>query len=300
MYDLVIIGAGPAGLTAGLYAGRSGLNAIILDAAQCGGTANIAPLIENYPGIKEISGRDLSANMKKQVEKYVEIREFSPVEKIENSIGGTFEIKTKDNIIAARYILLATGSNYRTLDVEGVSKFTGRGVSYCAVCDGTFFVDKEVLVIGGGNTAAVEALYLNRIGVKCSLVHRRDKLRCDRQLEKDLYKNNIKIYWNCQLESVKGNNTVEEAILYNNKTLDKIPVSVDGIFIAIGYNPNNQLAVNLDILCDDLGYIETDKNMKTSVDGIYAAGDITGGIKQIVVSAGQAAQATTRIGELLL
>lgn len=300
MYDLVIIGAGPAGLTAGLYAGRSGLNAVILDSAQCGGTANTAPLIENYPGIKQISGKDLSANMKEQVEKYVEIKEFSPVEKIENSIGGTFEIKTKDNIIATRYILLATGSNYKTLDVEGISEFTGRGVSYCAVCDGTFFVDKEVLVIGGGNTAAVEALYLNRIGVKCSLVHRRDKLRCDKQLEKDLYKNNIKIYWNCQLESVKGNNNVEEAILYNNKTLDKIPVNVDGIFIAIGYNPNNQLALDLDIHCDDLGYIETDENMKTSVDGIYAAGDITGGVKQIVVSAGQAAQATTRIGELLL
>ena len=300
MYDLVIIGAGPAGLTSGLYAGRSGLNTVILDSAQCGGTVGTAPLIENYPGIKQISGKDLSVNMKEQVEKYVEIREFSQVEKIENSIGGTFEIKTKDDLIVTRYILLATGSTYKTLDVEGVSEFTGRGVSYCAVCDGTFFVNKEVLVIGGGNSAVVEALYLNRIGVKCSLVHRRDKLRCDKQLEKDLYKNKIKVYWNYQLESVKGNNHVKEAILYNNKTHEKTQVNIDGVFIAIGYNPNNELAKDLGILCDGLGYIETDKNMKTSVDGIYAAGDITGGIKQIVVSAGQAAQATTHIEELLL
>ena len=281
MYDLVIIGAGPAGLTAGIYAGRSGLNTIILDENQSGGTVNVAPLIENYPGINEIPGVDLARSMTEQAKKYVDIREFSLVESISKSIGGTFEIKTTNDIIDTRYILIATGSSYKTLDCVGVDEFVGRGVSYCAVCDGTFFVKKEVLVI-------------------CSLVHRRDKLRCDSQLEKDLHNANIKIYWNTQLKSVNGNNFLEEAVLYNNETGDETKVKVSGIFIAIGYTPNNKLIKDFGISCDDLGYIEVDENMKTSVDGIYAAGDITGGVKQVIVAAGQAAQAVTHISELLL
>ena len=300
MYDLVIIGAGPAGLTAGIYAGRSGLNTIILDENQSGGTVNVAPLIENYPGINEIPGVDLARSMTEQAKKYVDIREFSLVESISKSIGGTFEIKTTNDIIDTRYILIATGSSYKTLDCVGVDEFVGRGVSYCAVCDGTFFVKKEVLVIGGGNSAVTEALYLNRIGVKCSLVHRRDKLRCDSQLEKDLHNANIKIYWNTQLKSVNGNDFLEEAVLYNNETGDETKVKVSGIFIAIGYTPNNKLIKDFGISYDDLGYIEVDENMKTSVDGIYAAGDITGGVKQVIVAAGQAAQAVTHISELLL
>lgn len=300
MYDLVIIGAGPAGLTGGLYAGRAGLNTIILDNNQSGGTMNNAPLIENYPGVDKVEGRILSKQMKEQVSQYVEIREFSNVKSINKSIGNTFELEVNDDIIATQYILLATGCVAKTLPASGIEEFTGRGVSYCAVCDGSFFVDKEVLVIGGGNSAATEALYLNRLGVKCSIVHRRDKLRCDAKLVSDLHRNNINIYWDSELESVNGDGRVEEAIIYNNKTHEKTTVSVDGIFIAIGYNPNNTLAQQLDLLCDDLGYIETDEKMKTSNENIYAAGDITGGEKQVVISAGQAATAVSHIQQLLL
>ncbi|WP_455645806.1 NAD(P)/FAD-dependent oxidoreductase [Methanosphaera sp.] len=300
MYDLVIIGAGPAGLTAGIYAGRAGLNAIILDAGQSGGTVNTAPLIENYPGIDKIPGTELMKSMTEQTKQYIEIREFTKVEYVECSIGSTFEIKTSDELISTRYVILATGTQYKTLPVEGVDEFTGRGVSYCAVCDGTFFIDQEVIVVGGGNSAATEALYLNRIGVKCSIVHRRDQLRCDAKLVSDIKKAGIKIYWNSELKSVKGNGRVEEAIIYNKKTGEETCLNVSGVFIAIGYNPNNDLAKKIDIMCDDLGYIETDKNMKTSIDGIYAAGDVTGSVKQIIVSAGQGAQAATRIQNLLL
>ncbi|OED29954.1 NAD(P)/FAD-dependent oxidoreductase [Methanosphaera sp. WGK6] len=300
MYDLVIIGAGPAGLTAGIYAGRAGLNTIILDAGQSGGTVNTAPLIENYPGIDKISGTGLMKSMTEQTRQYVEIKEFTKVESIDSSSANSFEVKTNNGNINTRYIILATGTQYKTLAVEGVDEFSGRGVSYCAVCDGTFFIDQEVIVVGGGNSAATEALYLNRIGVKCSIVHRRDKLRCDAKLVSDIKDAGIKIYWNSELKSVKGNGRVEEAIIYNNKTNNETCIKVNGVFIAIGYNPNNSLAKKINIKCDDSGYIYTDKNMKTSINGIYAAGNVTGGVKQIIVSAGQGAQAATEIQNLLL
>lgn len=300
MYDIVIIGAGPAGLTAGIYAGRAGLNTIILDASRSGGTVNTAPLIENYPGIDKIPGEQLMKSMTEQTSQYTEIKERTKVKSIEKLDDGSFNINTRNETYNAHYVIIGTGSTPVTLPAEGVEEFTGRGVSYCAVCDGTFFVGQDVLVIGGGNSAATEALYLNRIGVKCSMVHRRDKLRCDAKLQEDINNAGINIYWNSELKAVKGKGRVEEAILYNKIDDKEISVKVNGIFIAIGYHPNNELALGLDILCDDSGYIITDENMKTSVDGVYAAGDLTGGVKQIVVSAAQGAKAATRIQELLL
>jgi thioredoxin reductase (NADPH) len=294
MYDLIIIGAGPAGLTAGIYAGRAGLKTIILDKGQCGGTANTAPLVENYPGFDNIPGSDLMKNTSKQAEQYCDIQEFVAVKSIEK-VDGTFNVETNKDCYTSRYVILATGATHKTLDATGVEEFTGRGVSYCAVCDGSFFVDQEVLVVGGGNSAATEALYLNRIGVKCSIVHRRDQLRCDVKLQEDLAKNNIHIYWNSEVKEIKGDFKVEEVVLYNKESCEEITVEVGGIFIAIGNIPNNQLALDLGISCDDSGYIETDNNMKTSMEGIYAAGDITGGIKQIVVAAGQGAVASENI-----
>lgn len=299
MYDLIIIGGGPAGLTAGIYAGRAGLKTLILDKAQCGGTANNAPLVENYPGIDKISGMDLMKDIAEQTKQYCEIIEFVTVDKIEKAVGNTYNLETNKGKFSSQFLLLATGSKHQTLDAPGVEEFGGRGVSYCAVCDGNFFVDREVLVIGGGNSAATEALYLKRIGVNCSIVHRRDTLRCDIKLQEDIAKNNIPVYWNSELKEVKGDMLVEEAVLYNKKTGEEITVPVSGIFIAIGNVPNNQLALDLGIECDDLGYIVTDKNMKTSGDGVYAAGDVTGGVKQIVVAAGQGAVASEKIQYLL-
>lgn len=300
MYDLIIIGAGPAGLTAGIYAGRAGLNTLILDKAQCGGTANTAPLVENYPGIDKIPGMDLMKSVSQQAKQYCEIMEFVNIDKVEKSIGNTYNIETNKGNFSCQFLILATGTTHQTLDVPGVDKFSGRGVSYCAVCDGNFFVDREVLVIGGGNSAATEALYLKRIGVKCSIVHRRDTLRCDIKLQEDIAKNNIPVYWNCELKEVKGDMLVEEAVIFNKKTGTENSIKVSGIFIAIGNIPNNQLALDLGVECDEFGYIVTDKNMKTSGDGIYAVGDVTGGVKQIVVAAGQGAVASEKIQYLLI
>lgn len=295
MYDLIIIGAGPAGLSAGIYAGRAGLKTLILDSKQVGGTVNDAPLIENYPGFDAIKGMDLIEKMSAQCKQYAEIQEFTQVNKITSKEDNAFKVETNDETLDARNVLFATGTTVKTLDVEGIKEFTGRGVSYCAVCDGNFFIDREVLVIGGGNSAAVEALYLNRIGVKCSLVHRRDKLRCDDKLHKDLIDNNINIYWNCKLKKVEGNMVVEKATLYNNKTDEEITVDINGIFISIGHTPNSKLAKDTKIECDDLGYIVVDENMTTNIPGLYAAGDVTGGIKQIIVASSQGAIASSDI-----
>lgn len=300
MYDIIIIGAGPAGLTAGIYAGRAGLNALILDQGQCGGTANTAPLVENYPGFDKIPGNELMKNVGQQAMQYCDVEELTIVQRIDKKDDGTFVVTTHKGDFSSRYIVLATGCEHRTLDVPGVSEFTGRGVSYCAVCDGNFFIDREVIIVGGGNSAATEALYLNRIGVKCSIVHRRDQLRCDVKLQEDLRKNNVKIYWDSELKEIKGDMGVEEAIIINNNTGEQTSINVSGVFIAVGNIPNNKLALDYGIECNEFGYIKTDENMKTSDDGIYAAGDVTGGIKQIVVAAGQGAIASDSIQYLLI
>lgn len=299
MYDVVIIGAGPAGLTAGIYAGRAGLNALIIDSKQVGGTVNNAPLIENYPAFDAIEGMKLTELMANQTRKYAEIKEFTPVEEVSKN-GKTFIIKTNDENIEAKNVIFATGTTVRTLDVPGIEEYAGRGVSYCAVCDGNFFVDKEVLIVGGGNSAAVEALYLNRIGVKCSLVHRRDKLRCDAKLQKDLDDNNIKIYWSSEVKCVNGDVFVESATLINNKTNEEINVDINGIFLSIGHDPNSHLAQSTGVECNEYGYIIVDENMATSIEGIYAAGDVTGGIKQITVATAQGAMASSDIQSKLM
>lgn len=300
MYDIIIIGAGPAGLTAGIYAGRAGLNTLILDEANCGGTANNAPLVENYPGFDKIGGMELMKNIAQQARKYCEIEEFVTIEDIEKAIGLTFNITTNKGKFSSSYLILATGSKHKTLDVPGVEEFSGRGVSYCAVCDGSFFVGQEVIIVGGGNSAATEALYLNRIGVKCSIVHRRKQLRCDIKLQQDLADNNIPVYWDSELKEVNGDVRVEEAVICNRLTGEETSLKVAGVFIAIGNEPNNEIAKMLDVEVDDLGYVPTDEYMKTSEDTVYAVGDVTGGVKQIVVAAGQGAVAAERIQYLLI
>ncbi|RAP45415.1 MAG: thioredoxin-disulfide reductase [Methanosphaera sp. rholeuAM6] len=300
MYDLIIIGAGPAGLTAGIYAGRAGLDTLILDKSPCGGTANNAPLVENYPGFDKIPGMELMKSMAQQAKKYCEVMEFVTVEKVEKSIGHSFNLTTSKGKFTTQYVILATGCNHKTLDVPGVEEFTGRGVSYCAVCDGCFFIGQEVIIVGGGNSAATEALYLNRIGVKCSIVHRRDWLRCDIKLQEDLANNNVNIYWDSELKEVKGDVKVEEAVIYNKKTGEERTLKVSGVFLAIGNEPNSQLARDLeDVEIDDFGYIPVNENMETELEGVYAVGDVNGGVKQIVVAAGQAATAVERIQYLL-
>jgi len=298
-YDIVIIGGGPAGLTAGLYAGRQNSKALIIDKSLVGGLGREVPMMENYPGFDLISGLELAEKMKSQTKKFCDIKENETIHSIEK-IDDKFHIKTKPSSllldststdqcteITAKSLILATGASHKHLNIPGESEFLGRGVAYCATCDGMFFIDKNVLMVGGGNSAAQEALYLKKIGCNVKLVHRRDSLRCEQRLQDLLEENNIEIIWNSTIEEIKGDLMVNSVNLLKEGKLQDYPT--DAVFIAIGDSPSNQLAKDLNVALDDNGYIITDKNQSTNIKHIYSAGDITGGVKQWIVACGEGA-----------
>ena len=296
IYDTIIIGAGPAGLVSGLYGGRAGLRTLIFDKGNSGGTVNVAPLVENFPGFDGISGRELMEYMDKQSRKYTTIKEYSEVTDISRD-DDYFRIVSGDDEYFCYTVILCTGSVNRRLNISGEGEYLGRGVSYCAMCDGSFFMDKEVVIVGGGNSAVAQALYLNNIDVNVTIVHRGDSLRADKSLQDELKQEGIRVLYDCVLEKIQGVGRVEEVLIKNRKTNKQITMKTNGVFIAIGYLPNNELASIIGVDCDELGYIKVDENMKTTVKGIYAAGDITGGLKQILTASAQGAIAINNIQE---
>lgn len=286
---MIIVGSGPAGLTAALYSGRQSLKTLVLEKALIGGMGAMVPLMENYPGFDQIAGKQLIEFMKNQTLKYAEIKDGEEVEKIELLDDGNFAIHTKDNIYQARGVILATGSKYRQLGVPGEAKFLGRGVAFCATCDGPLFIDRKVVVVGGGNGAVQQAVYLDDIGVLVALVHRRGELRAENYLQELLKKREIPIIWNSTVEEIKGDITVESVILNNTVTGEQEDLPIDGVFIAVGEIPTNQLAKDLGVELDKRGYIITDKAQRTNISGIYAAGDITDGFNQWVIACSEGA-----------
>ncbi|MBI5633045.1 MAG: thioredoxin-disulfide reductase [Nitrospirae bacterium] len=293
--DLVIIGAGPAGLTAAIYAERSGLHSVVIEKGNIGGQVAITPLVENYPGFTRIGGKTLMDMMAQQAIQYTDIHQGEEVLDLERK-GEFIEIRTNRAAYTVKALLIAAGAESRKLDVPGEKEFQGRGVSYCASCDGYFFKDgKKVFVIGGGNTAATEALYLKNIGVNVTVVHRRDKLRAEKFLQDSLAANNIPIIWNSAVHEIRGDKFAKEVVLEDTHNGSRRIVPIDGLFIAIGYVPNNDLAKKLGVKMDEEGYIKVDKAYRTNVPGVYAAGDITGGFKQIVTAVGQGATAASTI-----
>ncbi|MEJ2695706.1 MAG: thioredoxin-disulfide reductase [Candidatus Sulfobium sp.] len=295
--DLVIIGAGPAGLTAAIYAERSGLESVVIEKSNIGGQVSITPVVENYPGFTKIGGKTLMDMMAQQAVNYADIREGEEVVEIRKS-GEGFDVITNRMKYAAKAVLLTTGAESRKLNVPGEKEYQGRGVSYCATCDGYFFKDgKKVIVVGGGNTAATEALYLKNIGVDVSIVHRRDELRAEMFLQKSLEDSGVPVIWNTVVKEILGDKMVNAVRLENLENHSVTTLPVDGVFIAIGYVPNNQLASSLGVEVDREGYLKVDSRHRTNVPGIYAAGDITGGIKQIVTAVSQGAVAAMTIFE---
>ncbi len=285
--DILIIGGGPAGLTAGIYAGRSGLNTVILEEATVGGQVLITPVVENYPAFTRIAGKTMVDMMYQQALQYTTIFESEGAIDVRR-IDELFEVRTNRRVYHARGIIIATGAENRKLDVTGERRFFGRGVSYCATCDGYFFKDgKTVILVGGGNTAVTDALYLESIGANVTMVHRRDKLRAETFLQKSLMEKKIPIYWNTVIKEIEGDNTVKEVIVQNlkDKTIQKMPVA--GVFVAIGYIPNNEVAKMLSLKLGKEGYIKVDSRQMTSLERVYAAGDVTGGVKQIATAVGQ-------------
>ncbi len=297
-YELIIIGGGPAGLAAGIYAGRYGMKTVILETGICGGQIKSTPFIENYLGVGKLSGLDLAENMKAHTKMFAEIREFYEVTEIvstpDDPQGYLYLLKTTQGDLRTKGILLTMGVSHKKLEVPGEEKYTGRGVSYCATCDGFFFKEKKVMVIGGGGTALTEAIYLASIGCETYLVHRRDQFRAEEVLVNMAKEGGVSFILDTVVSEIKGDgNLVTGVTLKNAKTGEFSETTVDGIFVAIGDVPNNTLSKQLDLEHDRRGCIITDKEMRTSGTFIYAAGDLIGGIRQVQTATGEAVVAAT-------
>lgn len=274
MYDVLILGAGPAGLTAGLYASRAMLKTGIIEKMLPGGQAAITAKIENYPGFPEpIGGSELTEGMRAQTERFGTEFITGEVKKVEK-VESIFKIHLRDKILEAKTVIIASGAEPRKLGVKGEKEFTGRGVSYCATCDGAFFRDKPIMVVGGGDTAIEEALFLTRFAKEITIVHRRDELRATKILQERAFDNKqIKFIWDSVVEEIKGDNFVEEVIIKNKKTRQISSITVDGIFVAVGYVPNTEYLKDI-VKLNENGYIATDERMATEIPGLFAAGDI--------------------------
>ena len=286
-YDLVIVGAGPAGLTAALYGSRMGIRTLMIGETM-GGMVSESTMIENYPGFERIEAAELIDRMRRHAESMgAELLVPESVEKIDVQ-GPRKRVKTFSDEFESDALILATGCHHRKLGVPGEEEYRGRGVSYCAVCDGAFFKGKTVVVVGGGNTAATEALYLREVVGKVYLVHRRDDLRAEKVLRDRVLSSGVEPVWNTQIAEIKGNGLVSKVVLSNTKTGGISELEVDGVFVAIGEAPNSELAKDAGIETDEEGYIVVNRNQETSIEGVYAAGDVTGGAKQIGVAVGEA------------
>ncbi len=281
-FDVVIIGAGPAGLAAGIYAKRAGLNCIILEKGVPGGQVLTSPMIENYPGFPEIEGMKLMDIMAEHARRYVDIREGEDVLRVRS--GERFQLSTTSSKYISRALILATGATHRKLGAPGENKLAGRGVSYCATCDGFFYKTKEVVVIGGGNTALTDALYLHSIDCKVTLIHRRGSFRADKHLQDSIAERKIQVLFDTVVDEILGENGVTSVKLRDLKTGVTQEMVVSGVFVAIGEVPSSQLASELGLNQDPGGFIIVDQSFRTSVPFVYAAGDVSGGIRQIVAA----------------
>ena len=288
-WDLVIIGAGAAGLAAGIYAARSGLKTLIIEEKMAGGTTADAPSVENYPGFSQVGGAELAEKMVLHCRKTgATIRELETVIGLDLK-GEKKIVKTARSAYEAAAVIIASGSHYREIGVKGEQEFRGRGVSYCGVCDGPFFRNKRVLVVGGGNSAVITALYLSGIVAEVIVAHRRDAFRAEEALVKDVVsKKNVQVLWNTEISEIKGEKVVNKVMLFDSKTGEAKELAVDGVFVQIGEAPNSQLAREAGVEVNEHGYIKIDMFQRTSIAGVYAAGDVTNHpVKQVGVAVGQ-------------
>jgi len=294
IYDVIIIGGGPAGLSAAIYSSRARMNTLIIEKAGCGGLIAITDNLENYPGFeKGINGFELTAKMEQQARtsgteitygEVVEIETDEPLKKV---------ILT-DKTYITKTIIIASGSSFKKLGVKGEEEFIGRGISFCATCDGPFFKNKEVAVIGGGNSALQEALFLTKFASKVTLIHRRNEFRAAKILqERVAAEPKIKIVLDTVVEEITGTQTIEKIKVRNVNSSAAEEIPVDGVFIFIGWTPNTKFLMNNKIALDEKGYILTDEQMKTAIDGIYACGDVRKkSLRQVVTAVSDGATAS--------
>lgn len=299
VYDIIVLGAGPAGLTAASYAGRARMDTLLIEGTKDGGQIVITNEIENYPGsLEEESGPSLIARMTKQVEKFGADRVTDTIVDVELE-GKVKHLKGNHGDYYAKAVVIATGASPRPIGCPGEKEFTGKGVSYCATCDANFFEDFEVYVVGGGDSAVEEAMYLTKFARKVTLIHRRDELRAAKSIQEKAFANpKMAFMWNTTIEEIKGDGVVTSMIVKDTKTGETREIEADeedgtfGIFVFVGYDPKSQLFEGK--LEMENRYIVTDKYMHTSVPGVFAAGDvIVKHLRQVVTACGDGAVAAT-------
>lgn len=292
IYDVIIIGGGPAGYSAALYSARAGLDTLVIEKMSAGGQMALTGDIENYPGFNDgVDGFTLGMNMQSGAERFGARTEYAEVKSLD-LLKSVKEIKTDSATYYAKAVILAMGASPRELGIAGEREFTSRGVHYCAHCDGRFYKDKTVIVVGGGNSAVSDALYLSRIAKKVILVHRRDTLRATKIYHEPLKKaDNVEFLWNSQISSILTDNRVIGAIIKNVNSNEETQINCDAIFVSIGRRPDTDIVKSV-IALDENGYIIADESTKTSISGVFAAGDIrTKALRQIVTAASDGAVA---------
>lgn len=306
IYDVIILGAGPAGLAAGLYAGRSRLSTLIIEKGKDGGQIAITDEIENYPGqiVEGEGGPSLIARMTAQAEKFGAERASDTIISVDLS-GDVKVLKSAKNEYKSKAVIIATGAFPKPIGCENEAKFIGKGISFCATCDAAFFEDFEVFVVGGGDSAVEEAMYLTKFARKVTLIHRRDELRAAKSIQEKAFANpKMAFMWDSVVQSVDGDELLSKMVVKNVKTGELTTIEADpddglfGVFGFIGYNPNSKLFEGM--LEMDHGYIKTDENMHTNVKGVFAAGDIrVKSLRQVVTAAADGAIAAMQVEKFI-
>jgi len=294
MYDMLIIGSGPAGMGAAIYGVRAGLSLAVLDRSPIsGGQVLTTYEVDNYLGLPQISGGEISQKFREHADSLGVNFVTANVTSIEDKKDCKI-VHTEEGDYEAKTLLLATGATHAMLGVKGEMQLTGMGVSYCATCDGAFFRKRTVAVVGGGDVAVEDAIFLAGLCSKVYLIHRRDSLRAADSLQKKLMSmENVEILWNCEVKEIQGEDMVEKILVYHNQDDSQSEIEVNGVFIAVGIHPNTELYQGL-VEMDEQGYVLADESCKTTVDGIYAAGDIRKkALRQIITAVADGANAVT-------
>lgn len=299
MKDIIIIGGGPAGMTAALYAGRAELNALMIEKDYQGGQMVTTNEVENYPGIIDITGPDLSNVMYEHAKKFGTEMIFEEVLDIQVD-GDIKKVITNKKTYETKVVILSMGAKPRNLGVAREKELGGRGISYCAICDGGFYRNKVVAVVGGGDTALEDALYLSRLAKKVFLIHRRDSFRGNKSLQKKIFESNIEIVWDSTVTELYGDNKLTGIQIENLKDNSKKDLEIDGLFVAVGSYPMSNLVKDL-VELNPQGYIVADEDCATSVDGIFAIGDIrTKHLRQVITAASDGAVSVYEAEKYLL
>jgi len=293
-YQLIIVGAGPAGLTAGLYAARGRLKALLIEKGATGGQVLVTDWVDNYPGFMEgVSGFDLIDKMTAHADRFGLEKKFAPIKSLQLDGDVKTVILENGEIFTTKTIILCTGAKPRQLDIPGEYEFKGRGVSYCATCDGPFYRNQEIAVVGGGNTAIQDALHLTKFASKVTVIHRRGELRATKILQEKAFCNQkIDFIWNTHVKEIRGGKNGVEELLLSHHGGEESSLKVTGIFVLIGIAPNNEILPLDQLQTDEAGFIVTDEEMATTIPGVYAAGDIRSKrSRQIINAAGEGAVA---------